>query len=92
MGSALMQTKKGSIFEVCCNVGSGIVVSMCLWNFLIVPLLAGGYDYFSLKGNFMITITFTVVSIFRGYIWRRMFNWLEGKEQKERKRCLANTK
>jgi hypothetical protein len=44
---------------------------------MFVPLFDNGFDYQSLDHNFLITITFTVVSIFRGYFWRRMFNWFE---------------
>jgi len=75
-----MQTKRGSRFEVVCNIGSGVITSMVLWNFLFVPLFATGFDYKTLDHSFLITVTFTIVSIFRSYFWRRLFNWLEWKE------------
>lgn len=74
-----MQTKKGSAFEVACNTGSGILIAMCLWNFIVVPLLDTGFNYSQVDNNFLITIMFTGVSIIRGFFWRRMFNWLELK-------------
>jgi hypothetical protein len=74
-----LQTKKGSIFEQCCNIGSGFILAMLLWNFVVIHMIdANGYA--ALNQNVQITSLFTVVSLVRGYFWRRLFNWLEIKK------------
>ena len=74
-----MQTKKGSAFEVLCNTVSGILLAMCAWNYIVVPLLNTGFNYSEVHNNFLITIIFAGISIIRGFFWRRLFTWLEFK-------------
>jgi len=67
----MKQSKKESLVEQVLNVGSGWVVSLLVWAFLISPL----YNIeTSLAENMGITIIFTFISIVRGYMWRRYFN------------------
>ncbi len=66
-----MQTKTQSIIESICNVGSGFIISLLLWMFVISPLYGIDKDF---KQGLSITLLFTVISIVRGYIWRRLFN------------------
>ncbi len=67
-----MQTKKGSLFEISCNMASGFIVSwmLTLWFF---P------TFFNLNLTvthaWSITFVYTVVSVIRSYCWRRVFNW-----------------
>jgi len=52
--------------------GSGFVLAMLVWTFLIpvyYPRMAG-----PVTESFWITFIFTVVSVARGYFWRRLFN------------------
>ena len=65
-----MQTKKQSFIESITNTLVGFVISFAS-TFLIFPLM--GFESSAGK-NIVITLFFTVVSIFRGYIIRRFFN------------------
>lgn len=67
----MSQRKAISLLESCLNVGSGFVLSLIVWEFVIEPLF--GIEK-SLRENIGITGIFTVISIVRGYIWRRLFN------------------
>lgn len=66
-----MQSKKLSLIESICNVGSGFIISLLVWVYLIGPLFGIEKD---LKQGLGITCIFTGISIVRGYIWRRLFN------------------
>ena len=66
-----MQTKVGSLIESCLNVGSGFILALLLWKLVIVPWWE--FDV-SMNDNIAITGIFTVVSVLRGYVWRRVFN------------------
>lgn len=75
-----MQTRKGSVLEQLCNVGSGFIVSLIYWQFAVVPQLNTLHGQeLSFLFNLWITIQFTVISVIRGYIWRRYFNNLLGR-------------
>ena len=66
-----MQTRLSSIVEQVLNVGSGYALSFLLWIYVIVPV----YDVeTSLMDNLIITSSFTILSLIRGYMWRRVFN------------------
>ena len=67
----MTQRKATSLLEVCLNVGSGFVISLCVWEFIVEPLF--GIEK-NLLDNIGITAIFTVVSIARGYVFRRVFN------------------
>lgn len=66
------QTHLHSLIEQVLSVGSGFVVALFVWLFLIVPVY--GIEV-TMLDNLAITAIFTVVSVIRGYIWRRVFNW-----------------
>ncbi len=61
-----MQTKKNSIVEILLNTGSGFIVSFGITSLLL--------PYMVTVGAFGITCIFTVVSLVRSYVWRRIFN------------------
>lgn len=66
------QTRLVSIIEICLNVATGFLLAMAVWAWVIpvmFPRMAG-----PVAENFVITATFTIVSILRGYFWRRFFN------------------
>ena len=66
-----MQTRLSSFIEQCLNVGSGFVISLVLWTYFVVPV----WDIeVTMLDNLNITILFTLVSVLRGYLWRRFFN------------------
>lgn len=66
-----MQSKVQSLIEQVLNVFSGYIISLLLWVFVITPVFEIGT---SLTENLAINGAFTVVSIIRGYFWRRLFN------------------
>jgi TRAP-type C4-dicarboxylate transport system permease small subunit len=73
----MSQTKKRSLFEVCCNTFSGMFVAYLCWEYIVIPWT----QMYSIDLNdmawYMVWIVngvFTVVSVIRGYLWRRCFN------------------
>ena len=66
----MKQTKKQSLIESLTNTAVGFVISLAA-TFIIFPLV--GYDSTFYK-NVIVTLFFTVVSIARGYVIRRLFN------------------
>lgn len=66
-----IQSKKGSLVEILANVGSGYILAW-LVSLYMFPLI--GFDI-SIAQNTMTTSIFTVISVARGYVWRRLFNW-----------------
>lgn len=73
-----MQSRLGSFVEAALNVGSGFIVAMIVWQGIVAPLW--GYEV-TLWDNVGITAIFTVVSMARTYIWRRLFNWYLTKKK-----------
>jgi hypothetical protein len=66
-----MQTKLESLLEQSLNVISGLIISILI----VQPLVFGMYGIaFTLIQNITVASIFTIVSILRGYIWRRYFN------------------
>ena len=68
-----MQSKRNSAFEAVTNVAIGYLVSV-LANVLILPLF--GYNV-TIGDSFAIGLAFTVVSLVRSYVLRRIFNRLD---------------
>jgi len=70
-----MQSKRNSAFEAATNVTIGYLVSV-LANVLILPLF--GYNV-TIGDSFAIGLAFTIVSLVRSYVLRRIFNRLDRK-------------
>jgi hypothetical protein len=68
----MRQTKLESLFEKLCSTGSGFLIALATWEYVIRPLVNDGV--LSVEHSFTITLIFTVISIIRGYFWRRFFN------------------
>jgi hypothetical protein len=65
------QTKLESFIEQCLNTASGFIISLIVWTAIIVPV----WDLqVNMIQNINITLIFTILSIVRGYVWRRFFN------------------
>lgn len=64
------QTRLVSFIESVVNVGSGFLLSLLLWQFVVAP--AFGYEV-TMSTNLVLTSIFTVTSVVRGYLWRRFF-------------------
>lgn len=75
------QTKKQSAREVMLNIILGYGVSFTA-NALILP--AYGFTI-TASQNFQIGLFFTVISIVRGYMIRRLFNYLMVRDQEKLK-------
>lgn len=66
----MSQRRSVSLLEACLNTASGFIVSLIVWHWV-----AKWYDIpMPLSTNLEITGIFTVVSIVRSYLWRRLFN------------------
>jgi len=65
-----MQTRIQSLIEASLNTLSGLVVTMLAQD-IIYPF----YNIHTTTGqNLSLALIFTVLSIIRSYIWRRLFN------------------
>lgn len=68
-----MQSRKHSLLEALLNTASGFITSL-LTQWLVFPWFNFSP---SLRENLSITAIFTIVSIVRSYVWRRIFNHLQ---------------
>ena len=64
----MMQTKTESIIERTLDIGTGFIISLLLYKYVILEL------EWLWTNAFLVTLLFTVVSFVRGYLWRRYFN------------------
>lgn len=67
----MSQTKRGSILESLTNTCAGFGINFSC-NLLILPLF--GFTSLTWRQNFVIGGIYTVISIVRGYVLRRVFN------------------
>ncbi len=67
-----MQSRKMSMVETACNVTIGYIVAV-LSQLAIFPFFG---IYVPIEDNLLIGGYFTVISIIRGYVLRRVFNRL----------------
>lgn len=67
------QSKLDSLLEAFVNVFIGFSVAT-VSNFIVLPMF--GYDV-DAKDSILIAVVFTVISIVRSYVVRRIFNKLE---------------
>lgn len=65
-----MQTPLTSFIEALLNVGSGFIISFITAT-IAFPLF--GFNSTPSQNFYLVTI-FTIISIIRSYIWRRLFN------------------
>jgi len=86
----MQQSKRHSFIEVVANIFSGMVIGF------IISQLAHFYsaeiqEYIwkdfvwdiSFSSNILMTSVFTVVSLIRGYVWRRIFNKIQLRKYKK---------
>lgn len=67
----MKQHKVDSVMEAVCNQALGFIVAMMTYIFIINPLFDLRSDA---TESFWITSIFTVISIIRSYVVRRVFN------------------
>lgn len=70
-GVFLKQTKFESFIESFINISSGFFLSLGIWYFIVVPFWEIKLPF---SQNIIITLIFTISSVIRSYIWRRIFN------------------
>lgn len=79
------QTKLESAIEQVVNVGSGMIIAFAVMELFLAPILGIGITPIQ---NVWVTLILTVVSVLRGYLWRRFFArrlyknvhvWIKGK-------------
>lgn len=75
-----MQTKKGSLLEICLNTCSGFVVAWTLTQWMFPNIY---HVELSISQSWTITFIYTVMSIIRSYMWRRVFNYFIIKKVKK---------
>ena len=68
----MSQPRKHSLLEVCMNTLTGFIISFGA-SFVVFPL----FGLHSVAANFWITVIYTMISVVRSYVWRRVFNWLQ---------------
>lgn len=76
-----MQSKRHSFIESCVNVASGMIISFIIsqlaheFELEIQKYIWKGFEWkLSVGSNIVMTIILTIVSVCRGYAWRRYFN------------------
>ncbi|WP_041963444.1 DUF7220 family protein [Sulfurospirillum cavolei] len=74
------QSKRASLLESLANTFSGFLLSIAV-GYFVFPMFGMPQ---SLSSSFWITVVFTVVSIGRNYVVRRVFNFLHVKDQYEK--------
>lgn len=72
-----MQSRLSSFIEQILNVSSGFFISLLVWIYIIVPIF--NFEV-TMVENIAVTIIFTIISVIRGYLWRRLFNCIHSKE------------
>lgn len=65
------QNKLESLIETKVNVLTGFVLAWLIWEFIILPIWNLNT---SPMDNFGMVFFFTIISVIRSYIWRRIFN------------------
>lgn len=70
-----MQSRRQSLIEAWANTLSGFVISL-LAGEIVFP--AFGFQV-SHRDNLAIVLIFTVISVVRSYVWRRIFNKVHSK-------------
>jgi len=75
------QTKVMSGIEAVCNVGSGMIIALCISQLAVIfaaeiqEYIWSGFVWnISTESNIVMTIVLTVVSMSRSFAWRRYFN------------------
>lgn len=77
----MSQRRTHSFYESVANTAVGFILSLLVWTFIIVPIWKIPV---SMDDNLVITGIFTVFSIARGYVIRRIGNVYSVRQQKQR--------
>lgn len=90
MSSKFGQSKLHSAIEMIVNIGSGMIIAygvnqlMAYYAGFIASYIWPGFHFeLSMSSNIFTTVVLTVVSVLRGYCWRRAFNYYHVKKLDE---------
>jgi len=72
------QSRTSSLVEQFCNTLSGLVVALLTWTFIIQPVFGIQKQF---TENLSITGIFTFISLIRGLLWRRGFEWWANRKR-----------
>ncbi len=67
-----MQSRVVSLLEVVSGKAVGFVLAICL-SLYVFPVIG---IYLDVTQVIEVTIFFTLLSLVREYLWRRLFNWI----------------
>lgn len=73
------QSRRWSLFEVTTNIVTGSILGMVM-NMLILPLWGFTVSVGSAVG---IGVVYSAISFVRSYLFRRLFNWLDVRRQRD---------
>jgi len=71
----MSQRRLYSLIEALFNTGVGFGISVAA-GVVVYPMFGHSFGLIQLSG---ITAIFTAISILRGYVVRRLFNWMHGR-------------
>ena len=81
------QSRRWSLIETATGALFGYVVAVITTG-VVLP----SYGYMpSLAENMQITLIFMTISIIRGYVWRRLFNWLQQRRDLRANQRLSSS-
>ena len=80
------QSRLGTLVEQVCNVGSGLLIAMLTWVW-VMPHWFSAWSYvfgevrleYDAHSAVASATLFTIISLVRGYLWRRAFNHLQSR-------------
>lgn len=64
----MKQTKLESIIERAVDISTGFIISVLVYKYIILT------SEWLWQSPVLVTTLFTIISFFRGYMWRRFFN------------------
>ena len=73
----MSQTKQGSVVEAVTNILVGFGVNFGA-NWILLPLF--GFASLTLRNNLIIGAIYTIISLIRSYVLRRIFNKIKAFE------------
>lgn len=68
----MSQTRRQSLMEAVVNTTTGYIISL-ITQLLVFPFFG---VHMALSQNMLLVGVFTIISIVRSYVWRRVFNYL----------------
>lgn len=83
-----MQPRLHSLIEQVASVGVGFFISLLTWEFIVKPVWEIDTNF---AENLQITLLFTVISIARGYAFRRVANCITVRQQQKQRDGHAET-